>query len=190
LRDLAAEALFGEIVDGDVKLNVLGKLVQKEWERLPKRFPAIELDEYIVMPNHIHGIIVIRDVGARGAPNGDSFHDSPRAPTEEKFGTPVVGARPCGHGGAPNSDPFHDSPRAPTEERFGAPVAGSIPTIIRSFKSSLTQVSRLPYGLHSDPIWQRNYYERVIRNNSEWEQIQLYIQTNPRNWAKDEENLR
>lgn len=148
--------LFGEIANGNLKLSKLGELAKKEWDHLAKRFPWIELDEFVVMPNHIHGIIVIHDVGARGS---------------LKRGT--------------NLGP----PRAPTQERFSVPVAGSIPTIIRSFKSSVTQLWKIHSNQNSTRVWQRNYYEHVIRNDLEWEHIRSYIQTNPQNWADDEENV-
>ena len=149
--------LFGEIANGNYEFSKLGELAKKEWDHLAKRFPGIELDEYVIMPNHIHGIILINGVGARGA------------------------LKQTAH---------LDKPRAPTKEGFGAPVAGSIPTIIRSYKSSVTQLGRSAYGFHSNPIWQKNYFEHVIRNNDEWERIRLYVQENPLNWESDEENIK
>ncbi len=75
-------------------------------------------------------------------------------------------------------------PRAPTPvEQFGKPVSGSIPTIVRSFKSSVTYQARAR-GMYPDgDIWQRNYYERVIRNEQELDRIRLYIQNNPLSWS-------
>ena len=57
------EDLFGDSIEGEMRLNWTGKLVKREWERLPNRLPNIELDEFIVMPNHVHGIILIIDPG-------------------------------------------------------------------------------------------------------------------------------
>jgi putative transposase len=138
------ECLFGEIVSGEVRLSKLGSMVASEWQRLAKRFPAVELEEWVVMPNHFHGIIVL---------SGDAQRD-------------------------------HNSP---TRESFRSPVAGSIPTILRSFKSSVTQWAK--GASLGTAIWHRNYYEHVIRNEQEFDQIRLYIQENPRRWAEDEENL-
>jgi hypothetical protein len=73
-------------------------------------------------------------------------------------------------------------------ERFGKPIAGSIPTIVRAFKSAVTKrinELRTTPGL---PIWQRNYYEHIIRNEKEFQEIESYILNNPLNWLKDEEN--
>ena len=71
--------LFGEIANGNLKLSKLGDLAKKEWDHLAKRFPWIELDELVVMPNHIHGIIVIHDVGARGSSYWVALGNAPRA---------------------------------------------------------------------------------------------------------------
>lgn len=83
-------------------------------------------------------------------------------------------------------DPRAPTPPTPTHEQFGAPAAGSIPTIIRSFKSSVTQRAR--WARIDGPVWQRNYYERVIRNECELDAVRLYIQDNPRQWGEDGEN--
>jgi REP element-mobilizing transposase RayT len=147
--------LFGEIVDKQMVLNDTGKIAASEWQRLAIRFPFIELNSFVVMPNHLHGIIVIRDVGARG---------------ESSIPNSLI------------------KPRAPTGEQFGAPVPGSIPTIIRSYKSSVTQRFQLLRGSDSGKLWQRNYYEHIIRDNEEWERIRGYIQNNPLNWKTDSEN--
>lgn len=76
--------------------------------------------------------------------------------------------------------------RLASHEAFGKPVAGSIPTIVRAFKSSVTQRYRdLEHTLL--PLWQRNYYEHVIRDEKDWQRIRDYIQNNPTRWAEDAE---
>ncbi len=76
--------------------------------------------------------------------------------------------------------------RAPTVERFGKPVSGSLPTIIRSFKSAVTKQGR-EFKKYEN-IWQRNYHERIIRDDRELETISTYIQNNPINWQEDKNN--
>jgi putative transposase len=166
------EFLFGKIDCGEMQLSSIGLVAQTEWLRLTRRFQHVELDEFVVMPNHVHGIVVIID---RGRGTGIS---------DEEEVTAV-------------------HPRAPTIERFGMPVPGSIPTILRSYKSLVTQraqwISRgtgmIPLGLNPpiDPrapttVWQRNYYEHVIRDEAEWDRIREYIRENPRRWSEDREN--
>jgi len=148
-RDL----LFGEIVNEEMKLNDYGRVVDECWLEIPKHFQNIELGVYVVMPNHLHGIIVIND-------NNNRADDSSSA----RRGTIY---------------------RAPTE-KFGKPISGSIPTIIRTFKSAVTR--RLGKEYNITGIWQRNYYEHVIRNHEDWDRIHKYIEANPVMWAKDEEN--
>jgi putative transposase len=148
--------LFGEWVVEEIKPSKLGNLIVSEWKRLQKRFLTVELDEWVIMPNHFHGIIVLSE------PMGKGQID--KYPGNESF----------------------QAPHIVTEEKFGSPVKGSIPTIIRSFKSSVTQKAQW-MGMKT-PIWQRNYYEHVIWNEDEFDQTRLYIQDNPRRWLEDAEN--
>ncbi|MFA5374195.1 MAG: transposase [Dehalococcoidia bacterium] len=140
MRDRAC--LFGDISDGKMILNEAGMMAEKHWRDIPAHFPHIELDEFVVMPNHVHGIIVINCRGTA-----------------------------C---------------RAPTAERFGKPVAGSVPTIIRSFKSAVTKWMRQNTPVYN--VWQRNYYEHIIRDDASLNLIRQYIMDNPSRWAEDEEN--
>ena len=79
--------------------------------------------------------------------------------------------------------------RAPTQEQFGKPVAGSLPTIMRAFKSATTYRINQSRGARGAPIWQRNYYEHIVRHERELNAIREYIQNNPVNWAMDMDNL-
>jgi putative transposase len=142
------ECLFGEIVEGKVHPSPLGKIVDECWRSIPEHFPNVELDAYVVMPNHIHGIIIIFD--GRGTIY--------RAPTHH---TPII-------------------------ERFGKPTVGSLPTIVRTFKSAVTR--RAERELNSGNIWQRNYFEHIIHDQTDWERITAYIADNPLNWVDDQEN--
>lgn len=150
------ECLFGEVVDGEMKLNKFGLVAKEQWEKLPKRFPNIELGAFVIMPNHVHGNIVI--VTGRGT--AENLNDS---------------------GG-------ESSRRAPTREGFQKPVKGSIPTIIRSYKSAVSYRINLIRGTQDVPVWQRNYYEHVIRNERDLQNKTDYIEANPLLWEEDDEN--
>jgi putative transposase len=174
------EDLFGEIIEGEMRLNWTGKLVKREWERLANRFPNIELDEFIVMPNHVHGIILIIDPGrgTAGKYENDDQESSRRAPTNQNDDQTIYPRAPT------------LSRRAPTNhEQFGKPVPGSIPTIIRSFKSAVSLRVNRSRNSPGAPIWQRNYFERVVRNQNELERIRAYIHHNPSQWVDDPENV-
>ena len=139
------QGIFGRIVDGKMCLAALGVLVREQWERLAAHFEGLSLGSFVVMPNHLHGIL-----------------------------------RLLGDGGTAS--------RAPTAERFGRPVPRFVPTIVRSFKSGVTREARRA-GLRLErPVWQRGYFEHVVRNDSALEKINEYIATNPRRWDVDREN--
>jgi len=150
------ECLFGEVVNAEVMLSKFSLVAKQQWEKLPKRFPNIELGAYMIMPNHIHGIIVI--TAGRG--------------TAEN----------------PNDLDGELSRRAPTQEQFQKPVKGSIPTIIRSYKSTVSHRINLMRGTDGIPVWQRNYYEHIIRNAQDLQNKTDYIEANPLLWNEDDEN--
>lgn len=139
------ENMLGYITDGKIKLNVLGKITEREWLKTFQIRENIQSDKYIVMPNHFHGIIVLTD-NRKGVLQ--------YAPTN-KF-------------------------RSPSQ---------TIGSIVRGFKSAVTrEIKRLDYPfLYS--VWQRNYYEHIIRNERELNRIREYIQNNPLRWQYDRENL-
>jgi putative transposase len=136
--------IFGEIIEGQVRLNEAGKIVGAWWLKLRERFPTIILDCFVIMPNHSHGIILIED---------------------------DVGA-------------IHELPLPRLAERRKM----LIPKIVGYFKMNsakhVNQVQQAP-GLS---LWQRNYYEHVIRNDIELLRIREYIHNNPLKWDLDREN--
>jgi REP element-mobilizing transposase RayT len=138
--------LFGEVIDGSMRLNAVGQLAATLWNDMPARFTQADLDLFVVMPNHLHGIIVLFD---RAAPRT----------------------------GAPRS-------------RAAAPTVGDI---VGAFKSLF--VVRYAEGVKhgrwppfNPRLWQRNYYEHVIRDESELARIRRYIEENPLRWELDDEN--
>ncbi len=134
-------------------VNDAGRMVATAWKQLPQRFPHITLDTSIVMPNHMHGIIILNDVGA--------------------------GLGPPGLGPA-----FALS----TEDKGAASRAPTLGDIVCAFKSiSTIEVNRL-LSRSGIPLWQRNYFERVIRDEREMERAREYIVANPLKWELDAEN--
>ena len=140
------ECLFVEIKKDEMVLNYFGLIVLEEWLRTAEIRGDVELDSYVVMPNHIHGIITLIESG-RGT-----------------------------------------SQRAPTKEQFGKPTSRSIPTIVRLFKACVTKRINLLRNTPRQSIWQRNYYEHIIRNDKDLINIRDYIINNPMQWHVDEEN--
>ena len=140
------ESLFGIVVDGEMVLNDLGRIVDTEWMRTAEIRSYVKLDEYVVMPNHVHGIVMITEHG-RGI------------------------AR-----------------YAPTVPRFSRMVPGSLSTVIRAFKSAVTKHINHLQGTPGRPVWQRNYFEHVIRNDQDLNRIRTYIHHNAHRWHLDHYN--
>ncbi|PSB02232.1 transposase [Merismopedia glauca] len=129
IRSHNRECIFGEISEGEMQLNELGKIARSHWQQLSQRYQNLQIDESIVMPNHLHGIIILLE----------SSSDRRK----------------------------------------------SISEIIRGFKTfSTRQINgiRHQYGI---PVWQRNYYDRIIRSEEELNNVREYILKNPQNWDID-----
>lgn len=169
------EHLFGEIVDGVMGLNVAGEMVHTLWYAMKDDFPDIALHEFIIMPNHIHGIIEIKN-------NENDF---------KSVGVPLVGTL-----GMVNSDAIHDSEntvsvhdkkaikRAPTRD---APTVGDVVGAFKS-KTTNTYIKMVKNGTlppFNKRIWQRNYYEHIIRDKADYERVATYTINNPTTWHKD-----
>jgi putative transposase len=208
------ECLFGNVSDSTMITNENGSIVQSMWCELPGRFPDIELDEFKVMPNHIHGIIYISEtVGARSPRPEPSWVGNPLT---ESSGPP----RPVSLGagktnpmslwaGKTLSESSHPSrpgstgtaKTTPIISRAGKPrpyVANTPPDIdsirpptlgqiIAYFKYQTTkQINRIR-GTPGAPVWQRNYHDHIIRNMDELARIREYIRNNPLAWEMDDE---
>ncbi|MBC7234050.1 MAG: transposase [Chloroflexi bacterium] len=162
--------LFGEVINGEMRLNEWGQVVQAAWQDLPNHLSHVQLDEFVVMPNHVHGIIMITDdadhVGAGSKPTlRAGSKPTPRAGLEP---APTTTTTVC-------TD-------ADTRKRHG------LPEIVRQFKTfSARRINECRHTPGS-PVWQRNYYEHVIRDEEDLQRIRQYIVDNPANWAKDEDN--
>ncbi|MDZ7371262.1 MAG: transposase [candidate division KSB1 bacterium] len=150
--------VFGAVADGTMRLNDAGRIAAQCWRDIPAHFPHVKLDAFVIMPNHVHGVLWIMD----DDDNGDDVG--------ARHAAPLPAAAP------------------PHTEQFGKPVPGSIPTVVRSFKSAATQRINAWRGTPGAPIWQRNYYEHIIRDERALNAIRCYIQENPLRWHLDREN--
>jgi REP element-mobilizing transposase RayT len=158
------ECLFGHITNGEMILNDAGKMVETEWLNLKTRFPNIELHEYVVMPNHFHGILEIVGaalVAAQSAQSALVAAQSAQSQTEKDKGQP--------QGIAPTKTvgDMMDAFKSITTVEY-----------IRGVKNSGWQ----PFD---GKLWQRNYYEHIIRNEKSYETISEYILNNPAKWQDD-----
>jgi putative transposase len=153
------QPLFGHIVDGRMMLNAAGVMVEKCWREIPQHYPSIELGGHVVMPNHFHGIVNIsgHHVGAQFiAPN--------------HCGKDAIGQVAINQRGMVLGVMNH------------APTVGNI---IREFKARCTHGVNKVNNTTGQPLWQRNYYEHIIRNEQAYQKIAEYICTNPQKWQED-----
>jgi REP element-mobilizing transposase RayT len=174
------QCLFGEIVNGEMTLNEFGEIVKTEWQKTGALRPNIDVDAFVVMPNHLHGILIITD-------NDDLYHhhnrnrnrDRNRRDTLQRVSTESESELELGMG-------MESGMGMGTIEQFGKPTKNSIPAIIRLFKSTFTKQINKIRQTPGIPIWQRNYYEHIIRNDNELNKIREYIINNPLTWKTDE----
>lgn len=134
------ECFFGDIVRGEMVLNDAGNMAKEYWLEIPKHYPNVVLGEFVVMPNHVHGILTIKT---------------------QSVPIPV------------------------RQNKFQKIIPGSIGSIVRGYKIGVTKWFRKNTEIHT--VWQRNYYEHIIRDETSLNRIQEYIIHNPINWERDKE---
>jgi REP element-mobilizing transposase RayT len=174
------ECLFGEIVDGEMKSNRYGEIIQKWWGEIPVHFPNVETGAFIIMPNHIHGIMIITEDrrGAVPAPNNKPNLNS--MASSQKQGEII------GQDETMKQDVSlqRGGETAPLHHRR------TLGQVVAYFKYQSTKEMNLLDGTGViTKFWQRNYHDRIIRNEREMDAIWQYIETNPSAWEDDEENL-
>ncbi|MEI6706807.1 MAG: transposase [Methylococcales bacterium] len=157
------ECLLGKIDNNVIVLNEYGLIVQDKWLDLVNHIDNIELGEYVIMPNHFHGIII---VGAGSKPAHEpEINNMIGADLELGAGEPRAGLEP-----------------APTKKCYG------LSEIVRQFKTFSAKRINIIRQTPAVPVWQRNYYEHIIRNDADYMRIAEYVDNNPRLWAEDSLN--
>ncbi len=165
------EHLFGEIVNEKILLSNLGIIADIFWHEIPNHSPFVELGEFVVMPNHIHGILILNkpDIENRNNYSIDNGNDN---------GTVVV---ETGHALSLRRQPVNQPPNI-GQNRFQNIGSNTISSIVGSYKSAVTKhANRL--GLNNG--WQTRFHDHIIRDNTEYTKISEYIINNPKNWGKD-----
>jgi REP element-mobilizing transposase RayT len=174
------EQLLGEIQEGQFTPNELGNAVESTICGLPSRFCGCLIDTYIVMPNHVHIVVMLGAIPEAEGRIPQQGRSRP-APTENHGDAEVQGRQGLVGAGLDLPSP---QPRS-TTSREALP---SLSEVMRAFKTiSATKANKI-LGRTGAPFWQRNYYEHVIRNDAALDRIRTYIANNPANWEQDEEN--
>ncbi len=154
--------LFGKIVENKIILNDAGKMIEKIWLKIPKIFPNARLHEYIIMPNHFHAIVEIIELS--------------------------VGAESISARNINIKTKRLDMESIPPKGKIIEKV--SLPKIVQTFKryTTVEYIKMVKQNLlppFKKRIWQRNYYEHIIRDEKDYLKIAEYIISNPLKWEED-----
>jgi putative transposase len=154
--------IFGNIVKGDMDLNQFGHIVQAAWFDLPRHYPHIQLDAFCIMPNHVHGIIVLDEPHVGAGLKGEAFQPDGMMYRE--------GSMP------------EDNKTRPYKH---VPKHHPLSEIIRAFKSFSARRINGIRNTRGVPVWQRNYYEHIIRDEADFNIIRAYVLENQERWQED-----
>lgn len=152
--------LLGDVIEGVMRLSAWGEIVHACWCAIPDHFPHVSLDAFVIMPNHVHGILV--------------FHAE--AIVQQAGTRTDVGAQ--------HAAPLPPHARDSTGRRPGV-AAGSLGAVVRSFKAAAARQVYAAPDPPDKPFWQRNYYEHIVRDEPDLDRIRTYIDANPARWAND-----
>jgi len=186
------EHYFGEIVDGQMNLSDTGKMANRFWYEIPNHFPFVQLGEFVVMPNHVHGIIIIDKMNDNDA--GDCRIDD--GVSVDAIGDGGNGAIGDVDDGAMIDDrrdaivetqnfaslPPQNNMIPSTRGNIFGPQSQNLASIIRGYKIGVTKFARnnnIPFS------WQSRFYDHIIRNHESFRRISNYIINNPVNWQDD-----
>ena len=157
--------LFARVSSGEVQRSEIGDVILEEWERTALLRTSVRLDAFVIMPNHVHGIVWIE--------------------------RPTVGAQ-CAAPLRRDDDILREAQRelAVSKQRLTESAGlgvrpGSLGAIVRGFKAAVTKRINEARETLNTPIWQRNYHDRIIRNDRELNAVREYIAFNPHNWSSD-----
>ncbi len=222
------KCLFGAVDDGSMALNAFGRIVAEEWHRTGEKRDRVALDAFVVMPNHVHGILwirpdpanssqtatrddggpvergdaargggitdddgsvgrgdAVRDGGATdddgSVGRGDAVRDGGATDDDGSIEWSVTAHRDASMASADGNDASSASPH----REFGQPRAGSLGTVVGAFKSAVTRRINQHRDTTGASVWQRNYHDRIIRNERHLWAARRYIRDNPAKWHED-----
>ena len=160
------EHFFGVVQNGTMQLSETGKIAEQLWIEIPNQFPFIELGNFVVMPNHVHGILIINKIVSPSVET--RFIASKNIEYIENKETRLIASLPNKNGGfSGDKNPM---------------LNDTISKIIRWYKGRCTFECR---KINSDFSWQSRFHDHIIRNSKSFDIIQNYIFENPMNWEKD-----
>ena len=168
--------LFGRVIDGRMAANPLGTVVEDCWDELPDHYDSLALDAFILMPNHVHGVILLQDEPNNASVGAGLQPAIPRNDAARRHGMHEIVRTSVGAGLQPAI------PRPAASRRHG------LPEIVRAFKTfSARKINRMRASTGAS-VWQRGFYDHVIRDEDELDRVRTYILDNPRKWSEDPDN--
>jgi len=174
------EHYFGNIVNGKMQLSEIGQMAEKYWCEIPQHFPFVQLGAFVVMPNHVHGIIIIeKSVETQNFASGrndgridgcidgciDGRNDGRNVETQNFASLPQI----------------PQIPQTPQKNKFG-PQSKNLASIVRGYKIGVIKNAR---QIHADFEWQPRFHDHIIRDAESYQKIETYIIENPLLWDKD-----
>lgn len=166
---------FGEIQNNKMILSEVGIIADLLWHQIPIHHKNIELGDFVVMPNHIHGILIIDKQNNIDLDNVNDTNDANNEQTGHALSQPAQPAQP-------DQPDQPDQSKNPGSQRFQNIGKNTISSIVGSYKSAVTKhANRLGYP-HQ---WQKLFYDNIIRSNNDYQRISDYIVSNPEKWGKD-----
>ncbi|MGD8781769.1 MAG: hypothetical protein PVH88_22740 [Ignavibacteria bacterium] len=195
------QEFFGKVINEKMFLNELGKITEKCWNEIPNHYPNVELDYYVIMPNHVHGIVIIKTVGNEDIrssqnPNNENIGNenirSPQTPNNKNIGNENIRSPQTPNNKNIGNEDIR-TPQTPNNENVGNENIRSLhktnlSNVIKGFKIGVTKLCKQNNYYFK---WQKSFYDRIIRNERELYNIRKYIQQNPLKWdlEKGIENL-
>jgi REP element-mobilizing transposase RayT len=162
---------FGRVVAGEMQLSPMGWIAHQYWNEIPQHTQNCALGEFVVMPDHIHGILILKNGRMNFNPQGRCMQRPCRLQRLENRNVPPINNNPIG-----------------TKDHFKSeisPKAHSISVIVRSYKSAVTrQANMLGYRFG----WQGKFHDSIIRDGISFFRVGRYIKNNPKKWSLDGKN--
>ena len=157
------ELYFGEISEEKIVLSEIGEIAHRFWNEIPNHFPFVELGEYVVMPNHVHGILIFNKL----------------VEAYNQVETPKLGVSTTAETIVATKTDQHNRTAAASQKWY----SGTLGAIVNQYKRVCTINAR---KIHSDFAWQSRFHDHIIRNEDSFQRISNYILSNPLNWTDDQ----
>lgn len=167
-------SLLGEVVDGEMRASIAGLMVESWWGNIERRFPSVLLGPHVVMPNHLHGIVMLGDVPASeqsGGGDGEHIGSPLHTPSVVLVGEVLRNLPVQGQTGGTETTP-------------------SLSEVVQWFKTMTTSdyirgVKQYGFPAFRARLWQRSFHDHIIRNDTDYQRIIEYIAANPAGWNSD-----